>query len=185
MKDIKLLLEDIKIDKSITLSDIPEIDLYMDQVIQLFESKLSCLKRNEEDKILTKTMINNYSKGKLLMNIKNKKYSKNHIILLILIYELKSIMSISDIKIVLNNIVESYDKESEKDIDLEKFYQKHLEDIKDNNNNIEKEILDMTQNIKDLNNYEEKLELLMNLVVKANVYKRICEKMVDDWFKLD
>ena len=44
----------------------------MDQVIQLFESKLSSLKRNKDDKILTKTMINNYAKAKLFMKIKNK-----------------------------------------------------------------------------------------------------------------
>ena len=85
MKDINSLVEDVKINNFITLEDIPDIDLYMDQVIQLFENKLGYLKRNEEDKILTKTMINNYSKGNLFMDIKNKKYSKNHIILIILI----------------------------------------------------------------------------------------------------
>ena len=43
----------------------------MDQVIQLFESKLSEQKRNDDEKILTKTMINNYAKGKVI--IANKK----------------------------------------------------------------------------------------------------------------
>ena len=75
--------------EKIQLNEIPEIDLYMDQVIQLFENKLSDSKRNEEDKVLTKTMINNYAKAKLLMSIKNKKYSKEHLILMSLIYELK------------------------------------------------------------------------------------------------
>ena len=120
MKDINSLVEDVKINNFITLEDIPDIDLYMDQVIQLFENKLGYLKRNEEDKILTKTMINNYSKGNLFMDIKNKKYSKNHIILIILIYELKSVISIPDIKVAFNNIVKSYDENSADKIDLEK-----------------------------------------------------------------
>ncbi len=55
--------QELKLEEQITLEDIPEIDLYMDQVIQLFESNLGSAKRTEEDKVLTKTMINNYSKG--------------------------------------------------------------------------------------------------------------------------
>ena len=77
----------------------------MDQVIQLFESKLSNQKRNDEEKILTKTMINNYAKGKLLLPIKNKKYSKEHIILMSLIYNLKGALSINDIKLSLDKII--------------------------------------------------------------------------------
>ena len=64
--DINELINDMDFINGIAMDDIPEIDLYMDQVIQLFEGKLSSLKRTEDDKILTKTMINNYAKGKLL-----------------------------------------------------------------------------------------------------------------------
>ena len=46
--------------------DIPNIDLYMDQITTFMEAHLSSSKRYEEDKILTKTMINNYSKNHLL-----------------------------------------------------------------------------------------------------------------------
>lgn len=72
--DILETLNSLQLESNIRLDEIPEIDLYMDQVIQLFESKLSNQKRNEDEKILTKTMINNYAKGKLLLPIKNKKY---------------------------------------------------------------------------------------------------------------
>ena len=70
----------------------------MDQVIQLFDKTYSQNKRNEEEKILTKTMINNYAKGKILPPITNKKYSKNHLILMNFIYELKGSLSLTDIK---------------------------------------------------------------------------------------
>jgi hypothetical protein len=73
METLKLL-NNIKFDSNIKLDEVPEIDLYMDQVIQLFESKLSDQKRNEDEKILTKTMINNYAKGKLLFPIKKGFY---------------------------------------------------------------------------------------------------------------
>lgn len=182
MKDINSLVEDVKINNFITLEDIPDIDLYMDQVIQLFENKLGYLKRNEEDKILTKTMINNYSKGNLFMDIKNKKYSKNHIILIILIYELKSVISIPDIKVAFNNIVKSYDENSADKIDLENLYKKHLKMISKNDDDTKEEILNITKELENLNAEEEKLLLLTYLAAKANMYKRLCEKIVDDLF---
>ena len=82
MENIKQIIDSLGIETSLTLEEIPKIDLYMDQVIQLFENKFSESKRNEEDKILTKTMINNYAKGKLIFPIQNKKYSKEHLILI-------------------------------------------------------------------------------------------------------
>ena len=182
MKDINSLVEDVKINNFITLEDIPDIDLYMDQVIQLFENKLGYLKRNEEDKILTKTMINNYSKGNLFMDIKNKKYSKNHIFLIILIYELIIVIYIPDIKVAFNNIVKSYDENSADKIDLENLYKKHLKMISKNDDDIKEEILNITKELENLNAEEEKLLLLTYLAAKANMYKRLCEKIVDDLF---
>ncbi|PAE20130.1 hypothetical protein CHH80_12555, partial [Bacillus sp. 7504-2] len=55
-------MEGLDLQHEISLTDIPEIDLYMDQVIQLFENHFKDTKRNEDEKILTKTMINNYAK---------------------------------------------------------------------------------------------------------------------------
>ena len=87
------LSKELGLEKNIELSEIPELDLYMDQVIQMFEGKFSSSKRNEEEKLMTKTMINNYAKAKLLMSIKKKKYSKEHVILMSLIYSLKGGLS--------------------------------------------------------------------------------------------
>ena len=79
-------------------SDVPELELYMDQIITLIEQKLADDRRNPQDKLLTKTMINNYSKDKLLQPIKGKKYSKEHVLMMLMIYYLKSVVSIPDIK---------------------------------------------------------------------------------------
>lgn len=70
--------------------EIPNIDLYMDQVTTFMEEHLSSSKRYPEDKILTKTMINNYAKNRLLPSPDKKKYSKEHMLLLIYIYYYKS-----------------------------------------------------------------------------------------------
>ena len=88
--------------------DIPAIELYMDQITTFMDKQLDGNKRNTEDKILTKTMINNYSKNDLLPPSDKKKYSKDHIILLIYIYYLKNFLSINDIRQLLAPMTENY-----------------------------------------------------------------------------
>lgn len=88
--------------------DIPAIDLYMDQVTTFMEQHLERTKRNPDDKILTKTMINNYAKNDLLPPPVKKKYSSEHILMLILIYYFKNILSINDIKTLMKPITEQY-----------------------------------------------------------------------------
>ncbi len=89
--------------------DIPDIDLYMDQVTTFMESHLKNSVRNPmSDKILTKTMINNYAKNDLLPPPVRKKYSKDHVLLLIFIYYYKGILSINDIQELLRPIKEKF-----------------------------------------------------------------------------
>lgn len=95
--------------RHIELDDIPNIDLYMDQVTTFMDRKLkSTVRYPEEGKILTKTMINNYAKNDLLPPPVKKKYSKEHMILLIFIYYYKGILSINDIQTLLKPITERY-----------------------------------------------------------------------------
>lgn len=87
---------------------IPNIELYMDQVTTFMEKELSSTKRFPEDKILTKTMINNYAKNNLLPPPVKKKYSREHILVLIFIYYFKNILSIKDIETLLAPITGKY-----------------------------------------------------------------------------
>ncbi len=88
--------------------EIPNIDLYMDQVTTFMEEHLHSSKRYPEDKILTKTMINNYAKNRLIPAPEKKKYSKEHILLLIYIYYYKGLLSINDIQSLLEPLTERY-----------------------------------------------------------------------------
>ena len=86
--------------------DIPSIDLYMDQITTFMDEQLAASKRHADDKILTKTMINNYAKNNLLPPPEKKKYSKEHVLTLIFIYYFTNILSISDIQSILNPLTE-------------------------------------------------------------------------------
>lgn len=87
---------------------LPSLDLYMDQVTGFMEEHLASMKRHPEDKALTKTMINNYAKNKILPPPVGKRYNKNHMLILLLIYYYKSMLSLSDIRTVVDPLAEKY-----------------------------------------------------------------------------
>ncbi|WP_455016912.1 DUF1836 domain-containing protein [Oribacterium sinus] len=87
---------------------LPSLDLYMDQVTGFMEEHLASMKRHPEDKALTKTMINNYAKNKILPPPVGKRYNKNHMLILLLIYYYKSMLSLSDIRTVVDPLAENY-----------------------------------------------------------------------------
>lgn len=102
--------------------DIPNIDLYMDQVTTFMDKRLRKTTRDPNgDKILTKTMINNYAKNDLLPPPVKKKYSKEHILVLIFIYYFKGIMSINDIETLLKPVTDQYFG-SDEEFGLEEIY---------------------------------------------------------------
>ena len=107
-EQIRAIIEGLKRTDYIKPDELPNIDLYMDQVTTFMDKHLESSKRYSEDKLLTKTMINNYTKNNLLPSPAKKKYSKDHMYLLIYIYYMKNILSISDIKSILEPITDKF-----------------------------------------------------------------------------
>ncbi|MFC0906309.1 DUF1836 domain-containing protein [Clostridium sp. MT-14] len=192
---LEKLIEELGNFKQLKLENIPDIDLYMDQVTTFIEDKLGYLKRDKKDRTITKTMINNYTKAGILMPPEKKKYSRQHMILIILIYYLKQILSIGDIQSLFSPIVDSimsgqYDEEN-----LNNIYKTFLkiEDsqvktfVEDFESKIEKQnILDGGCDNSGENSGEKLDELIViviMLVVKANIEKRMAEKIIDNFFK--
>jgi hypothetical protein len=185
MEKISEILESLGLDSNLKLDEIPNIDLYMDQVIQLFENKFADSKRNDEEKILTKTMINNYAKGKLIFPIKNKKYSKEHLILMSLIYQLKGALSINDIQTTLDGINKRIIIE---DIELDSFYNSYLnlsqKNVADFNEDIHERVKDVKEEVSKMEDrsapYLEQVLMISSLVHMSNLYRKVAEKLVDE-----
>ena len=191
METINRFLEKIDGETHISLEEIPAIDLYMDQVIQLFENKYGSTKRNEKEKILTKTMINNYAKGKLLFPIKNKKYSKEHLILISMIYQLKGALSINDIHDTLAAV---NNRAATGEIDLETFYRDFLDlcerskgnflkDLEEKKRDTEEKVRMADEENQDELKELEKILMIASLAYASNLYRRAAEALVDDLVK--
>ena len=110
MEDLKnSILESLDRIQFVKFEDMPNIDLYMDQVTTFMDEQLQSSTRNPgDDKILTKTMINNYAKNDLLPPPVKKKYSRDHMMILTMIYYLKGVLSFNDIQQLIQPITEKY-----------------------------------------------------------------------------
>lgn len=188
LKNIEELLSSIKSIDEIKSSDIPCIDLYMDQVTTLFNDRLSHQKRTEDDVILTKTMINNYAKAKILPPIKNKKYNKQQIMLLVLIYNLKQILSLEDIKAIFDPILSKLSAPPSDTKFLHDIYEEFLAEkekqsaalIDDFINEIK---LSEEDTAKISGNRMDLLMKVLLLISGASIQKRMAEKIIDTYFK--
>ncbi|MBM6616969.1 DUF1836 domain-containing protein [Bacillus suaedaesalsae] len=183
MADVERLLESLKGTKQIELEDIPGIDLYMDQVMQLFDNKLSS--GDPSERVLTKTMINNYAKSGLLLPIKNKKYTKEHIILLSLINQLKGSLKINEIKQLLEELNQKIVNE---EFDLPDFYRYYLELMNVNAEHFSRTLQTHFHEATELvstkdqtdTSYVDKVLLISSLAQMSNLYRHAAETLVRD-----
>lgn len=168
--------------------DIPNIDLYMDQVTTFMDKRLSATSRYPgEDKILTKTMINNYAKNDLLPPPVKKKYSKEHMLMLIFIYYYKGVLSISDIQTLLHPITDRY-FQKDGDFKLENIYKEvtgigkdQIEsmkaDVTEKYRLAEKSFAEAPEEDRD---FLQKFAFISLLSFDAYVKKLMIEKLVDE-----
>ncbi len=174
--------------------EVPDIELYMDQVTTFMDSHLASFKRFDDDKILTKTMINNYSKFNLLPPSSKKKYSKDHMLLLIFIYYFKNVLSINDIDAIMEELRENYFNKSDGSLSLNDIYGRIVDNETEQIINTTKDILrrqsatkEMFEDEKDpeRRRYLEQFALISSLNFDICIKKSIIEYLVDNVLKSD
>lgn len=178
----KKTLEDALDEAELKSEDIPTIDLYIDQILNLISERLKDGSERYYDRHLTKTMINNYSKEGLITPVKGKKYDKEQILQMLMIYTLKSTLSIGEIKRLLDGMydVEGFDGEG-----LTEIYDRHLH-IKDANKECVETIIDgiVEQNELDLQNDLDCVSLICAISALSAQLKHISQAMIDQRFPL-
>lgn len=166
--------------------EIPNIDLYMDQVTTFMEDQLASSKRHPEDKILTKTMINNYAKNHLLPPPVKKKYSKEHLFILTFIYYFKNILSINDIQVLLAPLTEKYFS-GEESLQLQDIYEEVMKleleqihplakDVTKKFNKSQESFADVPEEDRD---FLQKFAFICMLSFDVYVKKQVIEHLID------
>ncbi len=165
--------------------DIPSIELYMDQVTTFMDKYLSKNKRTDEDKTLTKTMINNYTKNDLLPPPNKKRYSKEHIILLIYIYYFKNVVSINDIQVMLKPLIDNIYGSNKAPQGLEDIYASLYSLEKEQFKFTEESLIKTMElverdDISKEDEYLKKLSFLSLLGYDIFLKKKLMENIIDD-----
>lgn len=188
---LESILESLSRIDYIHSADIPNIELYMDQVTTFMDARLSSTKRYEEDKILTKTMINNYAKNNLLPPPNKKKYSREHILVLTFIYYFKNILAIKDIETLLKPLTDKY-FHTDGELNLTSVYEEICsvekaqipalcEEMKAIFSRAENSFADVSSDVSDdERKYLQTFSLICSLGFDVYVKKQIIEKLLDE-----
>ena len=170
-------------------TEIPNIDLYMDQVTTFMEEHLQSSKRYADDKILTKTMINNYAKNHLLPAPDKKKYSKEHMFLLIFLYYFKNVLSISDIQKIFAPLTEMFFGGKSDDISLEDIYKEIFTMEKELTNNLTKDVVRRFRSSQEIfsevtdeaeSDYLSRFAYICMLSFDVYIKKQLIERIIDE-----
>ena len=169
--------------------EIPNIDLYMDQVTTFMDEHLAACRRTDDDKILTKTMINNYTKNDFLPPPVKKKYSKEHMYLLIFSYYFKNVLSINDIQKIFKPLTEMFYSNKSEHVSMEEIYRAIFRMERIQTDNLTKDILrryKASQNLFPEVTDEAEADFLSRFAVicllsfDAYMKKQIVERLIDE-----
>lgn len=140
---------------------IPDIELYMDQVLSYMKRQHLGFDLNEN---LTSSMVNNYAKQGLMPRAKGKKYTREHIAYLTAICLLKQIVSVSDTKVLLDTQLENEN--------IDEFYEKYI-------NILDRELINMDNLIHTDAETCDVAELALKLAVSSYAQKLACQCLID------
>lgn len=186
---IKNTIEEYVSKGKIPANDFPQMEIYMDQAETFLNRELSIYKKNEKDKVITKTMIGNYVKHNMLPRPVNKKYSRDHLILLTIIFYLKGTFQMEEIEKIVKPLIDNYNSEFDEKIDLPALYNEILEVQDRELDTLSQSVAGMIEESKyrlretELSD-DDMLELFMlivNLSMKADAQKFLAHKLLQEY----
>lgn len=168
----------------------PDMDLYMDQAAGFMNKELSLYKTSEKDQVITKTMIGNYVKHNMLPRPSGKKYTKDHMILLTIIYYLKGCFQMDEIERLMKPLMDNYNSEFDEKIDLKNIYDgiMNIQEAEEKaiTEKISKDIIGIKRHLEETEfSDDDMVELFMMIVslsMKADMQKHLAQKLLKEYF---
>ncbi len=150
---------------------LPEIDLYMDQVMALMDKYLSVFGESGKDKIITPAMINNYVKLGIIPPPVKKKYSRSHLAHLITVCLLKPVLPIPAVKELLAHQTQNRDISDVFDL----FCSRQEEALRE----VAHHVKSTADSLEEGDITAELSRMSLNFASFANAYKVLGERMMD------
>lgn len=164
---VEELKQILKSERPSNWEDIPDIDLYMDQVLSYMLRQHVGLDFGET---LTSAMINNYMKKDVLPRAKGKRYGRSHIAYLTAICLLKQVLSVDSTKDMLDAHLGEIN--STNDDDIKDFYEKYC-------NKLDAAYDELSEKLEDNMDENKIIELALELAISSYAQKLVCERLLD------
>ena len=167
---------------------VPDIDLYIDQMVSCLNSELSLYAKNGEGPI-TKGIVSNYTKHKMIPGPEGKRYTKDHCIFMLLVYYLKGCFSMDQVQRLMKPILSNYDSAWDDNVDMQAYYKEILAAVRKSEENfteqLQKRILENKKFLADQGSDDDISELILlitMLIMRSNEERYMAEKLLDEYF---
>ena len=167
---------------------VPDIDLYIDQMVSCLNSELSLYAKNGEGPI-TKGIVSNYTKHKMIPGPEGKRYTKDHCIFMLLVYYLKGCFSMDQVQRLMKPILSNYDSAWDDNVDMQAYYKEILAAVRkseeDFSERLQERILANKKFLADRGSDDDISELILlitMLIMCSNEERYMAEKLLDEYF---
>ncbi|HHX93425.1 MAG TPA: DUF1836 domain-containing protein [Clostridiales bacterium] len=186
---VKILAHDYMESGIVDVDGYPDIDLYIDQMVKCLNKELRLYGDGESGPV-TKSMVSNYTKYKMIPRPAGKHYTKNHLILMTIVFYLKGCFSMEEIQRLMKPVLDNYTSEWDEPIDLSSMYA----EITDIIHRAEADLPErMDAQIREIKRHLTKREaadddtselmmLITTLIMRSNAERFIAEKLLDEYF---
>ncbi len=172
-------------------ASLPEIDLYIDQVSTFLKQKIDAVDETLSERYITKPMINNYAKKGLIARPDGKKYSSDHMLMILMVVYLRGIFKMEDISKIMKPLIENHNSEFEDTIHPADLYdtarsaaEKHITALL---SDVDEDVEFIKRRLEDTDLADddrmEIFTLILTLAMRADAEKYLASRLMNVFFK--
>ncbi|WP_130863185.1 DUF1836 domain-containing protein [Bacilliculturomica massiliensis] len=187
---VKKIMEEYVKKGTIPVGAFPDMELYMDQTVLFMNRKLDIYRKDPKEPVITKTMIGNYAKHDLIPRPVNKRYTRDHLLLLTLIFHLKGTFQMQEIELLMKPLIDNYNSAFDEKFDFGQIYEGVMDVFAEEREKLADQVDGQIGRIKDMLGLDEFADddttelfmLIASLALQADARKYLAQKLLAEYF---
>ena len=167
---------------------IPDIDLYIDQMVSCLNEELALYAKDGEGPV-TKGIVSNYTKHRMIPGPEGKRYTKDHCVYMLLVYYLKSCFSMDQVQRLMKPLLANYNSAWDDRVDMQAYYKEILSAVRESEESVLPQMQARIAKIKKFladrgsdDDVSELILLITTLIMRSNEERYLVEKLLDEYF---
>ena len=167
---------------------VPDIDLYIDQLVSCLNTELPLYAKDGEGPV-TKGIVSNYTKHKMIPGPEGKRYTKDHCVFMLLAFYLKSCFSMDQVQRLMKPILANYDSAWDDNVDMQAYYKEILAAVRASEEDFGAQLKERIRSNKKFladrgsdDDISELFLLITTLIMRSNEERYLAGKLLDEYF---